>query len=279
MTLVNDRLLAVLDKVDPQKRYFTGAKANKEVANIFGNKALVFGLQFQGTTETLTEIPDAATDLRLFLTSDVDELLYEILNTGIGNRLTRLEIGGAKNNGIDYKNYDFSKVSSVLEQFDFPELTVFTYGDDSLLANEHKFYGNLGNITNVLPKMSNLRELELFGNFVINKPITFPSLRQFVIIMDDWATHVNGGKISAESIENLLSSHYPKLKELEFNLDFNDEAYEYRIPENFLNGVNAPQLSLLSFAGKFKKGSLSAVQQSTFIGSIKSVEFNEMTDS
>jgi len=237
-------------KMPPEQRFYTGDGG--ALRGLFGENACVFGAGTYSNIEVLQSIPEDTKKLYLYYGSAGRDLLESILQLEIIKNLEWLVIGITR----FYSGYhtDYTQISSLLAGARFPKLKLFEYGVDQLLANEHCLYGNLGNVTQILNNMPNLEKLYLYGNFELAEPINLPHLTDLEVLIDDWVTHINGGKITNNTLQNLLSSKFESLRLLSLYLDFDDQNYDYSIPELFLTGSNTPALKVIEINGKFKSG-------------------------
>jgi hypothetical protein len=262
-------LLNEVFRIPSQHRFFTGT--GRSSPSYICDDACVFGL---GTSpdRPLNFIPPETKGLYFYYGAGIKNLLEEILKLDLVNNLEYLVIGITHNNAKDYA--DYSEISKILSGTYFPKLKFFEYGIDELIANEHCIYGNLYDITAILGNMPNLEKLYLFGNFELTKPVTLPQLTDMEVLMDDWNLHINGGKITNDTLQHLLTSEFESLRLLSLYLDFNDENYEYTIPQTFLTGRHTPKLELFELKGKFEIGTKLQITASAFLKSQLTHDFD-----
>lgn len=270
-----EKLASVLNSINPGKRYYTGN--DTEFRGTFVSHSCVFGLPVEHKFRVINEIPTTTKALYFYFGSRVTDLLEAVLDTGIAGQIEHLTVGYASVNSLDINNYDYSNALKILEKHSFPKLKSFELGNDFLLANSHCFYGKLGDITRILHNMPLLETLELYGNFKLGEPLSFKCLQHLEVLMDDWATRVNGGKISEMTISNLLSSKFDTLKFLYLDLDFNDNEFTYTIPNSFLHASGDIKLEHLEIAGKFIKGTRNTIISSKF-RNIEKLLINEIEE-
>ncbi|OYQ45379.1 hypothetical protein CHU92_02025 [Flavobacterium cyanobacteriorum] len=251
----------IIKNIPPELRFYKHEE--KVFEDTFKNYSCVFGLPVKYDFRIIDKIPLGTKALYFYLGNDIENLLENVLETGIFETLEHLSIGYTRVNKIDFNSYNYSGVCKVLSKYNFPKLKSFEFGEDFLLANEHCRYGNLGNITKVLKNMPVLESLYLYGNFAIDEPLCFKKLERIEVLMNDWATNLNGGKISDSTICSLLSSEFNVLQLMDLDLNFNDEVYNYYLPSLFLTGKNTPRLKqFLGLSGKFISGTSIALRQS-----------------
>ena len=251
----------------------------RSIAIIQNVCSCVFGMPvWRSEFKALSYIPEETKGLYFYLGSDIKDLLRQIAKLDLANNIEYLTIGTT--NFHKYNTpLDYAEISKVLSNSSFPNLRFFEYGIDEVSYNGHSLYGNLGNITCALENMPKLEKLYLFGNFELSKSLKFNNLSTFEILMNNWVTNINGGRISNNTIQNLLSSNFSELSLLSLNLDFNDEIFEYSLPEIFLTGRNIQKLKHLEIEGNFVQGSKVKISQSKFLNeSIERINIEELKE-
>lgn len=261
MTSLNSpELLNEILQIPLQQRFFTGS--DRLSPSDICDDACVFGLG-ASRGRPLNFIPPETKGLYFYYGSGIKNLLKEILKLDLVTNLEYLVIGITHNNAKDYA--DYSEISRILSDTYFPKLRFFEYGIDKLIANEHCIYGNLSDITSVLENMPALEKLYLFGNFKLTKPVTLSRLIDLEVLMDDWALHINGGKITNDTLQYLLTSEFGSLRLFSLSIDLDDEKYEYTIPQTFLTGQHTPKLEVFELEGNFKTGTQKQIFESVFL--------------
>jgi len=258
---MNSSLQNEILRIPPEQRFFTGKGAR--LLDYYCNDACVFGYGTYSNVAPLSFIPPETKGLYFYYGAGIKDLLEEILKLDLVNNLECMAIGITHNNANDYA--DYSEISKLLSNSHFPKLRFFEYGVDELIANEHCIYGNLGNITDVLGNMPGLEKLYLYGNFELTKPLDLPQLADLEVLMDDYVLHINGGKISNETLQKILSSDLESIQILSLYMDFNDQNYDYSIPETFLSGQHMSKLKMFELQGKFKTGTKTTISKSEFL--------------
>lgn len=135
--------------------------------------------------------------------------------------------------------YDFSASIAALKTAKMPALRRLILGDMELLFNGHGYYGHLGDMTGAFEVAPNLEELRICGRAEFTRPARHDRLQALSVVADDIAG--NSGATSPETVSNILSSHFPRLLQLDLSLEA-DEARAYVIPEVFYAGANMPAL-------------------------------------
>jgi hypothetical protein len=244
------KLKRQISQIPVNQRFFTGE--GERLLNYYCNNACVFGYGTYPNVAPLNFIPKETKGLYFYYGSGIKDLLEEILKLDMIKDLEYLAIGITHNHADDYA--DYSEISKLLSTTYFPKLKFLEYGVDELVANEPCIYGNLGNITGVLSNMPQLEKLYLYGNFQLTAPLSLPFLTHFEVCMDDYNLHINGGKITNHTLQHIFLSKLESLVLMSLDLTFNDEDYNYTIPDEFLSGINTPNLELLELMGKFNSG-------------------------
>jgi len=208
--------------------------------------------------EPLNSIPKSAVGFHFYLGADSAKILSAFCSSVYSNNVECLAVGDssyASQNGRNYYQRDYEQVIKVLEDKYFPKLRFLSLGIWQLFSNSHSLYGVLGDITQLLKNNSHIEELTLGGNFTLAERVEFTNLKELTINLDDPITGINGGYISQDTLENLLSSNFPNLEVAWIDLDCEDNEYEYVIPDIFLSAKNVPKLKQCEFNGGFKAGS------------------------
>lgn len=174
------------------------------------------------------------------------DLIARFLASDDVNRAEHLFIGTSH----DYararppEGYDFHLAVAALAGGRFPSIRTVSLGDMELLFNGHRGYGSLGDIAPVFDALPNMVDLELFGNFALSRPVRHDKLKTIAVWVDD--VGVSGGRLSRETVTNLLSSSFPALEEIDLDLEDGDEGLVYSLPEAFPAGKILPALQAFS---------------------------------
>jgi len=254
------KLKSQISRIPANQRFFTGK--GERLLNYYCNNACVFGYGTYPNVAPLNFIPNETKGLYFYYGSGIKDLLEEILKLDLIKDLEYLAIGITHNNAEHYA--DYSEISLILSATYFPKLKFLEYGVDELVANESCIYGNLGDITGVLSNMPQLEKLYLYGNFRLTAPLNLKFLTHFEVCMDDYILHINGGKITNHTLQQIFVSKLESLVLMSLDLTFNDELYDYLIPDEFLSGGNTPNLELLELMGKFSVGTKLQIGRSSF---------------
>ncbi len=266
----NRRIEYELSQLPGRYHFFIGERSRKEHDFYCADACVLGDPSFPENGSSIDGIPFETRGLYMYYGAGIKNLLAELFNTPISAKLEYLTIGITHNNAKDYA--DYSEISKLLSGRKFPNLKHFEYGIDELIVNESCIYGNLGDITEVLKNMPNLETLSLYGNFRLTEPVPLIRLKTLFIQMDDPATHINGGKITNDTLQHLLKSTLPSLTYIDADLSFNDKLYEYTLPDEFLNGQSAPALKTLELFGNFMAGAKLKISQSHFLAQSVDVE-------
>jgi hypothetical protein len=139
--------------------------------------------------------------------------------------------------------YDMSGAVAAVAAARLPALKRLSLGAMELLFNGHGYYGRLGDITAIFAAAPNLEKLDLCGCFTVSRPLRHERLEVLTINVDEIG--VSGGPLAQETVTVLLSSSFPRLRELELALDA-DEVQPYDVPEVFFGGEGFPALEALA---------------------------------
>ncbi len=213
--------------------------------------------------ETLIDLPESTTRFHFYLGSESKALVQSFVGSNFIATVESLYIGNSSyNNG---KGREYSDIINELEKSPgFPNLRLFSIGVWQLFSNSHCWFGNLGNITNLLDKMPNLEVLSINGNFILDKPFHLSKLKSLFVEIDDYVTCINGGYPTVLTISNLLSSFLPKLTDLYVNLECTEDSPSYVIPDALLAGDLFPELEEFELVGQFIPGSKEKLSNSQF---------------
>lgn len=145
----------------------------------------------------------------------------------------------------DYRNLegprplDFSPAIAALRGASLPALRHLTLGDMERLFNGHVYYGRVGDITHVFDMAPSLRTLHVCGWAVLSRPVRHAKLEKLIMHVDDIG--VSGGPLSQATVDNILTSRFPRLHTLELALD-EEEVQPYDVPKAFFADNGFPAL-------------------------------------
>ena len=180
------------------------------------------------------------------------ELLEVLIASDYMKSIKNLNIGTFNES---HGNYDYQESVKILSRGFFPKLETFTIGQyDELYNGGMNFQGILGDVTMLLEKMPNLKELELCGTFALKKELNFNHLTKLTLWSDsDTLEYFSDtvSDISQTTLSNFLLSNLPMLNYLEL---FVGEDSTFVFPEDFLEGKNVPNLKHLDVEGGFIVG-------------------------
>lgn len=202
--------------------------------------------------KALIELPEKVLGLHFCLGSDCEDAIRAFAASPVPQQLERFSIGDSSY--VLGKGRNYSKVTEILAEIEFPNLKIFEYGAWQLFSNAHSLLGSLGDVTGLLNRMPNLEGLSLSGCFELSRPLAFPRLKNFDVELADCVTGINGGFISQVTLSHLLCSDYPALEDFFLDLDCDDNPYGYQFPEQFLQGTRLPMLRQLEITGGFLAG-------------------------
>jgi len=202
--------------------------------------------------EPLEKIPEYVPVWHFLLGSDQQELVAAFAHSDHCKTVRYLSVGSSsysRNFPLDYSN-----AIATLKEADCPNLKHLSLGVWHLFANEHCAYGQLGDITPVLNNLSQMEDLEIYGNFEVTELISFQYLKELTVTLNDNITYLNAGPISNSTLSNLLSGTFPNLEEIFLDLDCDKNDSDYTFPGVFLDGNNLPKLTTLEITGGFYEG-------------------------
>lgn len=248
-------------------------KLPKNIRRIDNNS--IFGIKNKSSDSDV--LPDRIEELCLYLGSNSEFIIQELVKTDYTRDIEKLVIGDSS----DSQNYgrDYRRIANILSQTYFPNIKVFEFGIWELLCNEHCIYGKLGDITTILQNMPNLEVVKLCGSFNLRKPIQLKKLKHIVVKLDDDMTGVNGGCISQETFGNLLNSSFPCLTHAWLDLDLEfiqgddceeaDNSYlniqKYIFPDGFYAGRTWSGLKYLEISGFYQDSELDKLINCDFV--------------
>ena len=140
--------------------------------------------------------------------------------------------------------YDFAPAIAAFCTGSYPALEVLALGDMEKLFNGHSYYGKLGGVDDVATTCPGLRELSLYGQPVVSKPLAHKRLEKLTLWADEIG--VSGGPIDPDTVTAFLTSDFPRLVEADFELDEGERDFLYDLPEPFLAGRTLPRLKALN---------------------------------
>lgn len=145
----------------------------------------------------------------------------------------------------DYKSregsgpLDISASVAALRTAHLPALARLSLGDMERLFNGHVFYGRVGDFAHVFDMAPNLAELTLCGCAALERPVAHGRLETLHMRVDDIG--VSGGPLSQTTVDNVLTSRFPRLHTLELALD-EQEVQPYGVPDAFFTENGFPAL-------------------------------------
>ncbi len=188
--------------------------------------------EFYGWT-VLDELPAKLKGASFFLGEGGLELLRAFSQSKYAQQLESLAIGNSSfaiGKGLDYTGH-----VEAIRVAQFPQLKSLHLGIWELYSNSHCMYGKLGDVTQLLQNCPKL---------------------------EDGTTGSNGGFISQSTLDALLESRYPQLREVFLDLECDDDDYGYRIPSTFQPRSGMPKLKQFEIAGGFAQGQKQRVRES-----------------
>ena len=183
---------------------------------------------------SLKAIPTNATGFHFYLGEDQQTLFDSFVDSELPTATTSLHIGDSSycfGNGRDY-----SRLTALLSQGKFPNLETLELGVWQLFSNSHCAYGNVGRIDGLANKMPKLKRLYVYGKCELRTPLSIPQLEVLHVVVDDPTTGINGGTLDSLTVSNILSSSFPKLREIYVDLECDDEDVCYPVPGSMLAG-------------------------------------------
>jgi len=248
----------------PKNQWFLSAKKN--------NGTIPYGCKLGANAsfrleESFTSLPKNLKSFSFYFGPESLALIEAFIETDYVPKLECLSVGNSSwelGSGRDY-----SKLVIELSKKKYPSLEVLYLGIWELFHNAHAGYGYLGNITDLMSNMRHLKTAYIFGNFELDRVLELNQLEKLYIKLDDEVTGMNGGHITQNTLDLLLASHFPQLKELVLDLDVDwddeDNWAIYSMPETLLDGDVFPKLKSLTVIGNYSKGQLNKLLDSQLI--------------
>lgn len=160
---------------------------------------------------------------------------------------------------------DYSEITQVLSEADFPKVKRFRLGVSELFENGPGIKGSIGNVTNLLKKMPNVECLELGGYFLLDEPLNFSRLQHLSIKVVDYCETDTSKEPCVDTLSNIFLSSFPQLKSLYLDLNcegnFSRESF-YEFPQRFLDLECTQNLESLYISGLFRKGETQKLKSS-----------------
>lgn len=272
----NTKIKEILNKYPKENRYF---KKNEPDFADFKDNSCVFGMPIlNDPLESIEDLPKTTKGLYFYYGASIQELLEEIIRLGFNETLEHLTIGFQHGNyGVNYS--DYSEISNILSNTNFPKLETFEYGIDYLLVNEDMYYGNLGNLTGALSNMPNLKTLELCGIFELDKRINLKNLKHLTI-SHYWVTDEKIGFVSNDTLQFFLDSDFKYLEELIISLEKrydNQFKCAYLFPDTFFDFKKISKLKYVDIEGNFLPGTKQKIEK-ILNGKVEKVYLDEITE-
>lgn len=226
-------------------------QADKVETQAAGLQVVYFGIPLseQGSVTDLKSVPQQATDFHFYLGSDAGDLIQSFIDSPFAQQVERLHIGNSsynRGNGSDY-----TEIVRMLARGDFPRLQVLELGVWQLYSNSHCAFGNLGNVSSLLSRLTQLESLGLYGHFDLSHPLSLNKLKSLYIQTDDPVTCLNDGVISQATVTHLFASTFPELEDAYIDLSNNKATEPYEAPDLFRDWEHVPKLKRLELDGPF----------------------------
>ncbi len=208
--------------------------------------------EFFGWTQ-LEALPEDTRGIKFYLGSDCCDLIQAFVESPLPGQIERLTIGTSSYSGG--RQMDYEKITEILAGVEFPSLNSLELGIWQLFHNAHGCCGKIGQITKLLKQAPRLQELALHGTFELSESLIFPELATLSIEVEGDLDYleVNRG-IGQDTLDNLLLSSFPALKEAALELYCEEGDKNYSFPDSFLSGKSTPELKQMYYTGKFRHG-------------------------
>lgn len=169
------------------------------------------------------------------------DLIRALARSTVARDLTHLTIATSH----DYAErklgaYDFRPAIAALKATHFPQLESLSLGNMEQLFNGHRYFGTLGDISHVFDAAPKLTTLNLHGQCALGSPITHHCLTELFLEVDDIG--VNGGPISRDTLDHLLTSNLPALTQMELSLADGTPNDRYALPDVARMHAGMPRL-------------------------------------
>lgn len=224
----------------------------------------------------LKTIPEHIPEICFLMGSGQEVLVEAFIHSEQCRTVNYLSIGCSSCSSDNVFPLDYKNAISVLADAHCPALKTLSLGDWHLFHNASGAYGHLGDITVTLCNLSHVEALFIYGNFELTEAITFPNLKKITVLLEDDMTGIGGGPISNSTLCYLMNSSFPKLKELFFDLDCNENDSNYTFTDVFLKGDLLPQLSNLEITGGFLAGEKEKLIDSSLGKRVKTLFLGDM---
>jgi len=256
---------------DFQKEVLNIENTKRSIQSVGGHWNLPLGDVFFGVPESdyfgwrsFDRVPADTIGFNFYLGAASVSLLSAFTKSNFVYNVQRLSIG---NSSFDLgSGMGLSDITNLLSEVEFPELAKFELGVWQLYDNSHCFYEYIGNVTRLLQRMPKIEHIALFGSFELDVRLSFPNLKYLSLKLDDPITCENGGYISQKTLDNVLSSTYPELRQLKLDLDCKRNDQEYTITELFTSGETVPNIEKIVITGGYKEGEIDRIMDSTLAG-------------
>lgn len=229
------------------------------------NKYCIFGDIKTPHREHLKAIPLNACHFAFLCVGDETiEVLRAFIESDFPQQTQSLMIGSSSDDQTQAGKLNYQATIKLLGQCDWPKLQNLFLGEYILFCNGSDQLGRLGDITPLISRAPQLRELSLKGHFQLTSPVQLPFLRTLDI---DTLSNMGLGPepLSQSTVTHLGHSDWPQLKTAYLNLEDENEGMIYTIPTKLLNAQNTPQLTYFELCGQFIPGTRMAIQQSKLV--------------
>lgn len=171
-------------------------------------------------------------------------LLNAFVNSGHGHSIQRLIIGNScyQQGAWD----DYSALMPCLIGADFPALRILELGDWVGFWKGPYRYGLLGDITEPLQWLTQVKLLYLYGHFELNRSLKLPHLKRLEFNSDGNGTGSTTRPLSLQTVERLMNSWMPEVECLELQLhNYAETPLIYPLPAGLVDGTQFPVLLTL----------------------------------
>ena len=207
----------------------------------------------------LESLPARPFGFHFYLGANQLELFESFARSGHRDTTKSLHIGNScynHGNGRDY-----SRITEALTRHEFPCLESLELGVWQLFSNSDFVYGNVGRIDDLAKAAPNLRKLYIYGNCELSHPLFLRDLEILHVVVDS-TSGINGGSLDSRTVNNLLSSNFPRLKEFYVDLGMEDENTCYSLPESIAVSDSYPDLNYFELVGTFRLGDRQRLEDS-----------------
>lgn len=210
----------------------------------------------------LETVSQAKKSFNFYLGASGEELLQLFINEGYHNIAEELFLGWSNYckaiscSSAPQNNFDYARLIKCAGTASYPRLEKLSLGEFELFFNADPFYGYCGDITPIVSKAPQLKELYIAGEFLLTEKLHLNELRVLNIHFEDYMLQLQDPLAFEKSIEHVLSSTLPKLETLSIYYGCEDNPVQLHLPKNFLLGENTPHLRRLELFGEEYEGDL-----------------------